>query len=157
MAEIKELIDKHEIDCLVLTHPGKPTANDSDDPFEKIIGFTALKGVPDNLMVLAQSNEHTKLSTKGQLIYSSNLILDFKGGVYSERSGIAAELEDKAPLQAKILKLLQDNELRVFEIENQLERSGPQTTSARQKLFNEERITRENRTLPYRLFESRLL
>ncbi len=108
-------------------------------------------------MVLAQSNEHTKLSTKGQLIYSSNLILDFKGGVYSERSGIAAELEDKAPLQAKILKLLQDNELRVFEIENQLERSGPQTTSACQKLFNEERITRENRTLPYRLFESRLL
>ena len=74
MAEIKELIDKHEIDCLVLTHSGKPTANDSDDPFEKIIGFTALKGVPDNLMVLAQSNEHTKLSTKEQLIYSSNLI-----------------------------------------------------------------------------------
>ncbi len=157
MTEIKELIDKHDKDCLVLTHSGKPTANDSDDPFDKIIGSTALQGVPDNLMVLTQSNGHTKLCTKGRLIYPSELILDFKGGVYAERSGIAPELEDKAPLQAEILKLLQGNDLRVSEIANQLERSGPQISSACQKLFNEGRITRDNRTLPYRLVENRLL
>ena len=157
MTEIKELIDKHDKDCLVLTHSGKPTANDSDDPFDKIIGSTALQGVPDNLMVLTQSNGHTKLCTKGRLIYPSELILDFKGGVYAERSGIAPELEDKAPLQAEILKLLQGNDLRVSEIANQLERSGPQISNACQKLFNEGRITRDNRTLPYRLVENRLL
>ena len=157
MTEIKELIDKHDKDCLVLTHSGKPTANDSDDPFDKIIGSTALQGVPDNLMVLAQSNGHTKLNTKGRLIYPSELILDFKDGVYAERLGIAAELEDKAPLQAEILKLLQENDLRVSDIENQLRRSGPQISSACQKLFNEGRITRDNRTLPYRLVENRLL
>ena len=157
MTEIKELIDKHDQDCLVLTHSGKPTANDSADPFDKIIGSTALQGVPDNLMVLAQSNGHTKLSTKGRLIYPSDLILDFKDGVYAERSGIAPELEDKAPLQAEILKLLQENDLRVSDIANQLRRSGPQISSACQKLFNEGRITRDNRTLPYRLVETRLL
>ena len=156
MREIKELIDKHYKDCFVLTHSGKPTANDSDDPFDKIIGYTALLGVPDNLMVLAQSNGHTKLSTEGRLIYPSELILEFKDGVYAERLGIATDIEDKAPLQAEILKLLQNNNLRVSEIASQLGRSDPQISSACQKLFNEGRITRDNRTLPYRLVENRL-
>lgn len=157
MTEIKELIDACDKDCLVLTHSGKSSANDSDDRFDKIIGPTALQGVPDNFMVLTQSNGHTKQGTKGRLIYPSGSILDFKGGVYAERSGIAPELEDKAPLQAGILKLLQENDLRVSDIANQLRRSGLQISSACQKLFYEDRITRDNRTLPYRLVENRLL
>ena len=43
MSELKELVDQYDVDCLVLTHSGKPSANDSDDPFDKIIGSTALQ------------------------------------------------------------------------------------------------------------------
>ena len=157
MTDIKELIDEHDKDCLVLTHSGKSSANDSDDPFNKIIGSTALQGVPDNSMVLTQSHGHTKLNTKGRFIYPNEAILNIKGGGYAERSGIAPELEDKAPLQAKILKLLQENDLRFFDIASQLGRSGLQIISACQKLSNKGRIKRDNRTLPYRLVENRLL
>ena len=52
MTEIQELVGKYDVNCLVLTHSGKPNANDSDDPFDKIIGSKALQGVPDNLMLL---------------------------------------------------------------------------------------------------------
>ena len=96
-----------------------------------------MQGVPDNLVVLAQSNGHTKLSTKGRLIYPSGLILDFKGGVNAERSGIAPELEDTAPLQAEILKLLQDKEFKVSDMAKKLGRSDSQISSACQKLLNE--------------------
>ena len=69
----------------------------------------------------------------------------------------AAELEDKAPLQAEILKLLEDEELKVSDMAKKLCRSDPQISSACQKLFNEGWITRENRTLPYRLVKNGLL
>ena len=52
MLEIKELVEQYDFDCLVLTHSGKPKANESDDPFDKIIGSTSLQGVPDNLCFL---------------------------------------------------------------------------------------------------------
>ena len=64
MSELKELMDKYDVDYLVLTHTGKPSYNDEDDQFDKIIGSTALLGVPDNLMLLANSNGQTKLVTK---------------------------------------------------------------------------------------------
>jgi hypothetical protein len=80
ISSLKELIDKYDKDCLVLTHSGKPTANDSGDPFDKIIGSTALQGVPDNLIVLAQSNGQTKIHTKGSLKFASEKILNFKNG-----------------------------------------------------------------------------
>jgi hypothetical protein len=60
------------------------------------------------------------LNTKGRLIYPSELILDFKDGVYAERSGIAAELEYKAPLQAEILKLLEGKEFKVSDMAKSL-------------------------------------
>ena len=52
MSEIKELVDQYDVHRLVLTHSGKPNANESDDPFDKIIGSTSLQGVPDNLCFL---------------------------------------------------------------------------------------------------------
>ena len=36
MLEIKELVDQYDFDCLVLTNSGKPNANESNDPFDKI-------------------------------------------------------------------------------------------------------------------------
>ncbi len=41
MLEIKELVDQHDVDYLEPAHSGKPSSNDGDDPFDKIIGFRA--------------------------------------------------------------------------------------------------------------------
>ena len=158
MTEIKELIDKHDKDCLVLTHSGKPTANDSDDPFDKIIGSTALQGVPDNLMVLAQSNGITKLNTKGRLIFPSEIMLEFNQGIYTEKTGTGLQLEDEAPLQAQILGIIeQQGPQRVRELAQKLKRSEPQISNACSKLQSKNKIARPDRTKPYKLVELTVL
>ena len=152
MTEIKELVDKYDMDCLVLTHSGKPTANDSDDPFDKIIGSTALQGVPDNLMVLSQRNAETTLQTKGRLIFPSKKILSFKDGKYKEKTGAGAEIQERAPLKSKILDLIETHaELRVSELADMLQRTEPQISEACKTLSNEGYIYRDDRTQPYRL------
>ena len=108
MTEIKELIDKHNKDCLVLTHSRKPTPHDRDDPVDSIIGSTSLHGVPDNLMMLTQSGKQTKYFTKGHLIYTSEKIFSFSDGKYSEQEGVGVNLESKAPVQAQVLGLLEE-------------------------------------------------
>ena len=149
MTDIKELIDKHDKDCLVLTHSGKPTANDSGDPFDKIIGSTALQGVPDNLMVLAQSNGQTKLHTKGRLIFPSEKILNFENGKYTERSGVGAEYQDKAPAKAEVLKLLETKKMTVSEMASALGKDKGQISNICAKLSEDGQIKRENRTEPW--------
>jgi hypothetical protein len=150
MTEIKELIDKYDKDCLVLTHSGKPTGNDSDDPFDKIIGSTALQGVPDNLMVLTQNSGQTKLQAKGRLIFPSERLLTFDNGKYIERTGVGAEYEDKAPAQAEVLKLLKAKQkLTVNEMANALGKDKGQISIICTKLSEDGKIKRENRKEPW--------
>ena len=150
MTEIKELIDKYDKDCLVLTHSGKPTGNDSDDPFDKIIGSTALQGVPDNLMVLKQgNNRQATLHTKGRLIPPSEKILSFENGKYIERTGVGAEYEDKAPAQAEVLKLLETKKMTVSELVDALGKDKGQISNICTKLSEDGQIKRENRKEPW--------
>lgn len=157
MTEIKELVDQFDIDCLVLTHSGKPTGNDSDDPFDKIIGSTALLGVPDNLMVLEQSKGQTKLHTKGRLIYPSEKILNFEGGKYTERTGASAEYEDKAPVQALVIKELEKAPMTVTELRDALGKDKSQISNICSFLAKEGKISRSDRTEPWSLVETSLL
>jgi adenosyl cobinamide kinase/adenosyl cobinamide phosphate guanylyltransferase len=149
MTDIKELIDKYDKDCLVLTHSGKPTANDSGDPFDKIIGSTALQGVPDNLMVLSQSNGQTKLHTKGRLIFPSEKTLSFENGKYTERSGVGAEYQDKAPAKAEVLKLLETKKMTVSEMAHALGKDKGQISNICAKLSEDGQIKRDNRRSPW--------
>ena len=146
MTEIKELVDRYDVDCLVLTHSGKPSASDSDDPFDKIIGSTALQGVPDNLIVLTQSQGQTKLHTKGRLIYPSEKILTFEDGKYSERTGASAEYEDKAPIQALVLKELEKGLRIVGELVNTLGKDKGQISKICSTLAAAGKIERANRS-----------
>jgi len=157
MAEIKELVDIQDVDCLLLTHSGKPSANDSDDPFDKIMGSTALQGVPDNLMVLEQSKGQTKLHTKGRLIYPSEKILNFEGGKYTERTGASAEYEDKAPVQALVLKELEKAPMTVTELSDALGKDKGQISNICSSLATEGKISRPDRTEPWSLVETSLL
>lgn len=150
MTEIKELIDKYDKDCLVLTHSGKPTGNDSDDPYDKIIGSTALQGVPDNVMVLTQNGGQTKLQAKGRLIFPSERLLTFDNGKYIERTGVGAEYEDKAPAQAEVLKLLEAKQkLTVNEMANALGKDKGQISIICTKLSEDGKIKRDNRKEPW--------
>jgi hypothetical protein len=157
MTEIKELIDKYDIDCLVLTHSGKPSASDSDDPFDKIMGSTAVQGVPDNLMVLIQSGGQTKLNTKGRLIFPSEKILTFKDEKYSEKDGVGAEYEDKAPVQAMVLETFKDGPMTVGQLATTLGKDKGQISNICSALVNDRKITRPNRSAPYSLVETELL
>lgn len=144
MSELKELVDQYDVDCLVLTHSGKPNSNDSDDPFDKIIGSTALQGVPDNLLILTQFNGQTKLHAKGRLIFPSEKILNFEGGKYEERIGASAEYEDKAPIQAKVLEALKKAPMTVSELVLELDRDKGQISRACTTLSKANKIRRTN-------------
>ena len=148
MTELKELVDTYDVDCLVLTHSGKPSANDSDDPFDKIIGSTALQGVPDNLMVLEQSKGQTKLHTKGRLIFPSEKILHFEDGKYTERTGASAEYEDKAPVQAIVIRELEKSPMTVKELSNALGKDKGQISNICSSLALEGKISRPDRKKP---------
>jgi len=154
MTEIKELVDKYDVDCLVLTHSGKPTANDSDDPFDKIIGSTALQGVPDSLMVLTHSGGQTKLHTKGRLIYPSQKILSFDEGRYLERTGVGAEYEDKAPVQAEVLKTLEQEPMSLSNLVAALNKDKGQISHICSLLSNAGKIKRSNRNAPWSLVKT---
>ena len=154
MTEIKELIDQFDIDCLVLTHSSKPSSNDSDDPFDKIIGSTALQGVPDNLMVLEQSKGQTKLHTKGRLIYPSEKVLNFQEGRYQELTGASAEYEDKAPVQALVIKELEKAPKTVKELSDTLSKDKGQISNVCSSLAYDGMISRSNRTAPWCLVET---
>ena len=58
-------------------------------------------------MVITNSNGLTKLHTKGRLIFPSEKVLAFEHGRYAEEKGAGVDLEDEAPLQAKILSLIE--------------------------------------------------
>ena len=157
MTEIKELIDQFDIDCLVLTHSGKPSGNDSDDPFDKIIGSTALQGVPDNLMVLEQSKGQTKLHTKGRLIYPSEKVLKFEDGRYEEQTGASAEYVDKAPVQALVIRELEKAPKTVKELSDTLTKDKGQISNVCSSLADDGKISRSDRTKPWSLVEANLL
>lgn len=134
------------------SHSGtsRQNGNDSDDPFDKIIGSTALQGVPDNLMVLTQNGGQTKLQAKGRLIFPSEKILTFDSGKYSERAGVGAEYEDKAPVQAEVLKLLKASQkLTVNEMANTLGKDKGQVSIICTKLSEDGKIKRKNRKEPW--------
>ena len=157
MTEIKELIDKFDIDYLVLTHSSKPSSNDSDDPFDKIIVSTTLQGVPDNLMRLEQFKGQTKLHMKGRLIYPSENVLKFEDGRYEERTEAGAEYEDKAPVQALVLEELEKGPKTVKELSDTLSKDKGQISNVCSSLAYDGMISRSNRTAPWCLVESNLL
>ena len=157
MTEIKELIDKHDKDCLVLTHSRKPTPHDSDDPFDNIIGSTALQGVPDNLMMFTQSGTQTKLFTKGRLIYPSEKIFSFSDGKYSEQKGVGIDLEDKAPVQAQVLRSLEEGPKTLKQLVYELGKDKGQISNVCSSLSEARKIRRSDRTAPWELVTQNLL
>ena len=151
MGEIKELIDKFDTDCLVITQSGKPNGSDSDDPFDKIMASTALHGAADNLMIMLPVAGSMRLLTKGRMIPPSEKILEFCDGVYIERTNAGAALENMSPFQAKILDLLQKAPTRQSELVTVLNCHKSQVSAACKALESQNRIKRTNINSPWEL------
>ena len=148
-SDIKEVCSKYSADCLALHHTKKSTAHESDDPFEMFLGSTALAGVADNLMLMRKSGNLTKLLTKARLIPSSEKTYAFSDGIYAERTDAGAVSEDKAPVHATILNLLEQGPLKHNEIVAALGKDSGQVSRACHTLSEAGRINRKNRTAPW--------
>lgn len=97
-----------------------------------------------------QNGGQTKLQAKGRLIFPSEKILTFDSGKYSERAGVGAEYEDKAPVQAEVLKLLKASQkLTVNEMANTLGKDKGQVSIICTKLSEDGKIKRKNRKEPW--------
>ena len=66
MQQMKIVTDKYNCDVLALHHLRKLGVNgNKDDPFERILGSTALAAAVDNLQILLTSGDDRVLHTKG--------------------------------------------------------------------------------------------
>ena len=107
MADIKEIFARHEKSCICIHHTRKRSVNDADDdPFERILGSTALAAAPDNLIVLQTQDQKTVLHTKGRLVEQSVKYFDFDEHRFLLRTEPGAALRGVADVQANILNYL---------------------------------------------------
>ena len=107
MAELKELFAAHDLSCVCIHHTRKASVHDNaEDPFDRILGSTALAAVPDNLMVLLSEGGQTVLHTKGRLVASSVKRFRLNGHQFEIDGSAGAELRGRADRQADILEML---------------------------------------------------
>ena len=122
---IKNVIDKYETNCVVLHHTRKDSVHDEDTSWEdKILGSTALAGVPDNIMVMQRDynagDDISRLRGRGRLLEREidlSLHCDVVNRTFEETDGRIAKLRRIAPVQAEIANALQNSQgLRIGEI-----------------------------------------
>jgi len=157
MSELKELVDQFDIDCLAIHHTRKAPSgglNTADDPFDTIMGSTALQGAVDNTLLLSRTEGLTKLSMKGRLINEAEILLSYKDGQYFERTDAGAAFEASAPLRAEIVNLLAKKPLGVSAIANRLDRHKGQISEACKKM-HEDGVLDRNEDKTYCLMSSR--
>jgi hypothetical protein len=109
MAELSALFNKHETSAVIIHHTRKGGQHDDpDNPFEKMLGSTALAAVPDSLIVLESSDGKTVLHTRGRMIQQRKDIFELRGHRFELNTEPGAILAGKADVQASILNFLAD-------------------------------------------------
>lgn len=140
LKEIKQFFDGHGTSAVVIHHTRKRGANDREgDPFERILGSTALASVPDTLMVLedaANEGAPHKLWTKGRSVRRSvqSLMLDQEQMRFSLMENPGAPLVGTADVQARILDFLARGRSRQKDIAAGLALHGSHVSSYVKKL-----------------------
>jgi len=144
LSAIKKMMSRHNCDCLAIHHLRKAGLSDNpDDPFERILGSTALAAVPDNLQVLLPSDKDVVLHTKGRVIFPSKRLLRLNGHDFEEISPALMDLPARATAQKEIIHLIAAaGEISVGEIVARLNKQQSQISAACQKLFDLGKITR---------------
>ena len=104
---IKVMMDAHHCDCLLLHHTRKSSANDNaDDPFERILGSTALAATPDNLQIIEFDGQYSTLHAKGRTYAPFKKVLQLAGNDFVEVPTALGDLQGNANAQEQVLMLL---------------------------------------------------
>ena len=144
LSAIKQMMSRHNCDCLAIHHLRKAGLSDNpEDPFERILGSTALAAVPDNLQILLPSDTDVVLHTKGRVIFPSKRLLRLKGHDFEEVNPALMDLPTRATAQKDIIHLIAGaGEISVGEMVTRLGKQQPQITTACQRLLELGKITR---------------
>lgn len=154
MAELKELFASHDLSCVCIHHTRKASIHDNaDDPFDRILGSTALAAVPDNLMVVLSDGGQTVLHTKGRLVASSVKRFRLNEHRFELDGSAGAELRGKADRQADILEMLAEGPALQTELADELGIDAGNLSRMCKALEAAMKIEREGRGKPWRLAE----
>ena len=157
MAELKELFASHDLSCVCIHHTRKASIHDNaDDPFDRILGSTALAAVPDNLMVVLSDGGQTVLHTKGRLVASSVKRFRLNEHRFELDGSAGAELRGKADRQADILEMLAEGPALQTELADELGIDAGNLSRMCKALEAAKKIEREGRGKPWRLAETDL-
>ena len=104
---MKTIFDRYQTSALLVHHTRKTSAHDDpNNPFERILGSTALTAVPDNIIVLESDGGRSILHTRGRLITQQKDIFELHGNEFAICQNAGAELAGIADVQSKILDYL---------------------------------------------------
>ncbi len=157
MSEFKELFAAHDLSCVVVHHTRKSSMYDNaEEPFERILGSTALSAVPDNIMVLLQENNQTVLHTKGRLISSNVKRFRFHNHVFELDETAGADLRGTANRQADILDALAKGATNQKELSNETGIDPGNLSRMCRNLEIANKIRREKSGAPWRLVADEL-
>ena len=148
---LKKTAERYSCSLLALHHTRKQSVHEANDPFQTILGSTALAAVPDNLMVMEQKGDVTRLHQRGRLIESKTHYLRFDGVRYDSTDKTGLESFDNAPIHTAILAELADSPQKVSELADSLRRDKGQISRACKTLATSGKIYRGSRDDPYQL------
>ena len=107
ITSIKAMMDAHQCDCLLLHHTRKSSVNDNaEDPFERILGSTALAATPDNLQIIEFDGQYSTLHAKGRTYAPFKKVLQLAGDDFVEVPTALGDLQGNANAQEQVLMLL---------------------------------------------------
>jgi hypothetical protein len=154
MSELKELFATHDLSCVCIHHTRKASVHDNaEDPFDRILGSTALAAVPDNLMVLLGDGGQTVLHTKGRLVASSVKRFRFADNRFELDESPGAEFKGRADRKAEILEFLKEGPATQVEMADELGIEKGNLSKICKSLADHRRIVRDGRGKPWRLLE----
>ena len=151
---LKKTAERYSSSLLALHHTRKQSVHEANDPFQTILGSTALAAVPDNLMVMEQKGDVTRLHQRGRLIESKTHYLRFDGVRYESTEKTGLESFDNAPTHTAILVELAIGPKTVGELAERLRRDRGQISRACAALVTKGEIYRDSRDSPYQLSRS---
>ena len=144
-AVLDAICDHH----LILHHANKDSKDRSSNSVERVLGSQALAGSVDTVMLLSKKDGVHSLEIDGRTIMPKKLVLKQEGTCFSIQDNPGAEIENTAPVQAEILRLLFAGPLAVSEIANETGIQMPNASTYCKKLMEAGRIER----LPNRKYQ----
>ena len=152
MSDIKATFAKHDLSCVCIHHSRKGNVNDNpNDPFQKILGSTALGAVPDNVLILESKEDQTVLHTKGRLVTTSKVYFNFAANCFVLDTSLGAGLQGVADIQQAIVNYLEDGPATQKQIGEDLQLQQGHVSNYIKKLVDKGLVRKNGRGRPVEL------